>query len=123
MKKNRSGECSSISGGLVVATSCLVSLETVPVHWSNVYTFAMAIAMLLNMTIHVVRTQCTYAKHDRLSLHSTHLRHFGPFPTLISMVGGYIICNTMSCGEASIFSFSLADAGRSYSGVLYTHSL
>ena len=33
----------------------------------------------------------------------------GPFPTLISMVGGYLICNIMSCGvEASIFSYAMA---------------
>ena len=33
----------------------------------------------------------------------------GPFPTLISMVGGYLICNIMSSGvEASIFSYAMA---------------
>ena len=38
------------------------------------------------------------------------LASLGPFPTLISMVGGYLICNMLSCGvEASIFSFAMAD--------------
>ena len=33
----------------------------------------------------------------------------GPLPTLISMVGGYLICNIMSSGvEASIFSYAMA---------------
>ena len=33
----------------------------------------------------------------------------GPFPTLISMVGGYLICNIMSSGvEASIFAYAMA---------------
>lgn len=34
----------------------------------------------------------------------------GPFPTIISMVGGYILCNVLSCGvEASIFSYAMSD--------------
>lgn len=33
----------------------------------------------------------------------------GPFPTLISMVGGYLLCNILSSGvEASIFSYAMA---------------
>ena len=33
----------------------------------------------------------------------------GPFPTMISMVGGYLICNILSCGvEASIFAYAMS---------------
>ena len=75
------------------------------------FILAMAIAMLLNMT-----TVASLSELNALMPNTTGglaqytLAALGPFPTLISMVGGYIICNTMSCGvEASIFSFSLAD--------------
>lgn len=78
---------------------------------SVTFILAMAIAMLLNMT-----TVASLSELNALMPNTTGgiaqytLAALGPFPTLISMVGGYIICNTMSCGvEASIFSFSLAD--------------
>ena len=105
------GNVVSVSVGLVVATSCLVSLGSGAGSLGVAFIIAMAIAMLLNMT-----TVASLSELNSLMPNTTGglaqytLAALGPFPTLISMVGGYIICNTMSCGvEASIFSFSLTD--------------
>ena len=110
-KKLGLGNVVSISVGLVVATSCLVSLGNGAGTLGVTFILAMAIAMLLNMT-----TVASLSELNALMPNTTGglaqytLAALGPFPTLISMVGGYVICNTMSCGvEASIFSFSLAD--------------
>ena len=112
----------SISVGLVVATSCLVSLGEGS-GTLGVTFIAMAIAMLLNMT-----TVASLSELNALMPNTTGglaqytLAAIGPLPTLVSMVGGYIICNTMSCGvEASIFSFSLADTiGGNIPSIVYT---
>ena len=108
-KKLGLGNVVSISVGLVIATSCLVSLGNGAGTLGVTFILAMAIAMLLNMT-----TVASLSELNALMPNTTGglaqytLAAMGPFPTLISMVGGYIICNTMSCGvEASIFSFSL----------------
>lgn len=110
-KKLGLGNVVSISVGLVVATSCLVSLGEGAGTLGVTFILAMVIAMLLNMT-----TVASLSELNALMPNTTGglaqytLAALGPFPTLISMVGGYLICNTMSCGvEASIFSFSLAD--------------
>ena len=109
-KKLGLGNVVSVSVGLVIATSCLVSLGSGAGTLGVTFILAMAIAMLLNMT-----TVASLSELNALMPNTTGglaqytLAALGPFPTLISMVGGYIICNTMSCGvEASIFSFSLA---------------
>lgn len=113
----------SISVGLVVATSCLVSLGEGSGTLGVTFILAMAIAMLLNMT-----TVASLSELNALMPNTTGglaqytLAALGPLPTLVSMVGGYIICNTMSCGvEASIFSFSLADIiGGNVPSIVYT---
>lgn len=122
-KKLGLGNVVSISVGLVVATSCLVSLGSGAGTLGVTFILAMAIAMLLNMT-----TVASLSELNALMPNTTGglaqytLAALGPFPTLISMVGGYIICNTMSCGvEASIFSFSLADiVGHNIPSFVYT---
>ena len=122
-KKLGLGNVVSISVGLVVATSCLVSLGEGSGTLGVTFILAMAIAMLLNMT-----TVASLSELNALMPNTTGglaqytLAALGPFPTLISMVGGYIICNTMSCGvEASIFSFSLADTlGLDIPSFVYT---
>ena len=122
-KKLGLGNVVSISVGLVVATSCLVSLGEGAGTLGVTFILAMAIAMLLNMT-----TVASLSELNALMPNTTGglaqytLAALGPFPTLISMVGGYIICNTMSCGvEASIFSFSLADTlGLNIPSFVYT---
>lgn len=117
------GNVVSISVGLVVATSCLVSLGEGAGTLGVTFILAMVIAMLLNMT-----TIASLSELNALMPNTTGglaqytLAALGPFPTLISMVGGYIICNTLSCGvEASIFSFSLADIiGGNIPSIVYT---
>lgn len=122
-KKLGLGNVVSISVGLVIATSCLVSLGEGAGTLGITFILAMAIAMLLNMT-----TIASLSELNALMPNTTGglaqytLAALGPFPTLISMVGGYIICNTLSCGvEASIFSFSLADiVGGKIPSIVYT---
>ena len=122
-KKLGLGNVVSISVGLVIATSCLVSLGEGAGTLGVTFILAMVIAMLLNMT-----TIASLSELNALMPNTTGglaqytLAALGPFPTLISMVGGYIICNTLSCGvEASIFSFSLADIiGGDIPSIVYT---
>ena len=125
-KKLGLGSVVSISVGLVIATSCLVSLGEGAGTLGVTFIFAMLIAMLLNMT-----TIASLSELNALMPNTTGglaqytLAALGPFPTLISMVGGYIVCNTMSCGvEASIFSFSLADTiGLPIPSIVYTFAM
>lgn len=122
-KKLGLGSVVSISVGLVVATSCFVSLGSGSGTLGITFILAMAIAMFLNMT-----TVSSLSELNSLMPNTTGglaqytLAALGPFPTLLSMVGGYIVCNTMSCGvEASIFSFSFADAtGFKIPSIVYT---
>ena len=89
----------SISVGLVIATSCLVSLGQGAGSIGVVFIGAMVIACLLNMT-----TVASLSELNALMPNTTGglaqytLACMGPFPTLISMVGGYLICNIMSSG-------------------------
>ncbi|MGN0482454.1 MAG: APC family permease [Lachnospiraceae bacterium] len=101
----------SISVGLVIATSCLVSLGQGAGTIGVVFIIAMVIACLLNMT-----TVASLSELNALMPNTTGglaqytLAAMGPFPTLISMVGGYLICNTLSSGvEASIFSYAMSE--------------
>ena len=100
----------SISVGLVIATSCLVSLGQRAGAIGVTFIGAMVIACLRTMT-----TVASLSELNALMPNTTGglaqytLTSMGPFPTLISMVGGYLICNIMSCGvEASIFSYAMA---------------
>lgn len=113
----------SISVGLVIATSCLVSLGQGAGSIGVVFIGAMVIACLLNMT-----TVASLSELNALMPNTTGglaqytLACLGPFPTLISMVGGYLICNIMSSGvEASIFSYAMASTIHlPFSSILYT---
>lgn len=108
-KKLGLGSVVSVSVGLVIATSCLVSLGQGAGTIGVVFIGAMVIACLLNMT-----TVASLSELNALMPNTTGglaqytLASMGPFPTLISMVGGYLICNTLSSGvEASIFSYAM----------------
>lgn len=110
-KKLGLGSVVSISVGLVIATSCLVSLGQGAGTIGVVFIFAMIIACLLNMT-----TVASLSELNALMPNTTGglaqytLACMGPFPTLISMVGGYLICNILSSGvEASIFSYAMSE--------------
>ena len=108
-KKLGLGSVVSVSVGLVIATSCLVSLGNGAGTIGVVFIVAMIIACLLNMT-----TVASLSELNALMPNTTGglaqytLACMGPFPTLISMVGGYLICNILSSGvEASIFSYAM----------------
>lgn len=110
-KKLGLGSVVSVSVGLVIATSCLVSLGQGAGTIGVVFIGAMVIACLLNMT-----TVASLSELNALMPNTTGglaqytLACMGPFPTMISMVGGYLICNILSCGvEASIFSYAMAE--------------
>ncbi|OLR63153.1 hypothetical protein BHF69_10920 [Anaerostipes sp. 992a] len=101
----------SVSVGLVIATSCLVSLGQGAGTIGIVFIFAMVIACLLNMT-----TIASLSELNALMPNTTGglaqytLASLGPFPTLISMVGGYLFCNVLSSGvEASIFAYAMGE--------------
>lgn len=109
-KKLGLGSVVSISVGLVIATSCLVSLGQGAGTVGVVFIFSMIIACLLNMT-----TVASLSELNAIMPNTTGglaqytLACLGPFPTLISMVGGYLLCNILSSGvEASIFSYAMA---------------
>ena len=110
-KKLGLGSVVSVSVGLVIATSCLVSLGQGAGTIGVVFIVAMIIACLLNMT-----TVASLSELNALMPNTTGglaqytLACMGPFPTLISMVGGYLICNMLSSGvEASIFAYAMSE--------------
>mgnify|MGYP000515939419 FL=1 len=110
-KKLGLGSVVSVSVGLVVATSCLVSLGQGAGTVGVIFIVAMIVACLLNMT-----TIASLSELNALMPNTTGglaqytLAALGPFPTLISMVGGYLFCNVLSCGvEASIFAYALGE--------------
>ncbi|MCI9198804.1 MAG: amino acid permease [Lachnospiraceae bacterium] len=122
-KKLGLGSVVSISVGLVVATSCLVSLGQGAGSLGVAFIGAMIIAMLLNMTTVLSLSELNALMPDTTGgLAQYTLAALGPFPTLVSMVGGYLVCNTLSCGvEASIFSFAVADTtGLKIPSIVYT---
>ncbi len=117
------GSVVSISVGLVIATSCLVSLGQGAGTLGVTFIGAMIIAMLLNMaTVASLSELNALMPNITGGLAQYTLAALGPFPTLLSMVGGYLVCNTMSCGvEASIFSFAVADTtGLKIPSIFYT---
>ena len=101
----------SVSVGLVISTSCLVSLGQGAGNIGVMFIVAMVIACLLNMT-----TIASLSELNALMPNTTGglaqytLASMGPFPTLISMVGGYLLCNILSTGvEASIFAYAMKE--------------
>lgn len=99
----------SVSVGLVIATSCLVSLGQGAGTIGVVFIFAMIIACILNMiTVASLSELNALMPNTTGGLAQYTLTSMGPFPTLISMVGGYLLCNVLSSGvEASIFAYAM----------------
>ena len=100
----------STSVGLVIATSCLVSLGQGAGEIGIVFIGAMIAACLLNLT-----TIASLSELNALMPNITGglaqytLACMGPLPTIISMVGGYLLCNILSSGvEASIFAYAMS---------------
>ncbi len=95
----------SVSMGLIVSMSCLVSLGQGAGEAGLMFIPAMAIALLLNMC-----SAACMAELNALMPNATGglvqytLAGLGPLPTLVTMVGGYLICNILCGGvEAAIF--------------------
>lgn len=101
----------SVSVGLVIATSCLVSLGQGAGAAGTTFIFAMIIACILNMI-----TMASMSELNALMPNTTGglaqytLASLGPVPTIVSMVGGYILSNVLSAGvEASIFAYAMGE--------------
>ena len=95
----------SVSMGLIVSMSCLVSLGQGAGESGLMFIPAMVIALLLNIC-----SAACMAELNALMPNATGglvqytLAGLGPLPTLVTMVGGYLICNILCGGvEAAIF--------------------
>lgn len=122
-KKLGLGSVVSVSVGLVVAVSCMVSLGEGSGTLGATFIIAMVIAMFLNMTTVMSLSELnTLMPNTTGGLAQYTLAALGPFPTLLSMVGGYLVCNTLSCGvEAYIFSVSINQIfGYDINPLIYT---
>ena len=91
--------------GLIVATSCLLSLGQGSSALGTPFIISMIIACFLN-----ILTSLSIAELNALMPNLTGglaqytLACFGPFVTLIAMVGGYLACNTMvTSAECAMF--------------------
>lgn len=96
--------------GLVIATSCLVSLGQGAGEVGIVFIGAMVIACLLNLTtIGSLSELNALMPNITGGLAQYTLACIGPLPTIVSMVGGYLLCNILSSGvEASIFAYAMS---------------
>ncbi len=101
----------SVSVGLVIATSCLVSLGQGAGTVGIMFIPAMIIACLFNMI-----SMATMAELNALMPNCTGglaqytLAGLGPVPTMVLMVGGYLVSNILSGGvEASIFAYAMGE--------------
>lgn len=110
-KKLGLGTVVSVSVGLIVAISCLVSLGQGAGEIGVVFIFAMVIACVLNMLTMLSLSELN-ALMPNISggLSQYTLASLGPLPTMVSMVGGYLIGNVLATGvEASIFSIAMEE--------------
>ena len=110
-KKLGLGSVISTSVGLVIATSCLVSLGQGAGEVGIVFIGAMVVACLLKMTtIGSLSELNALMPNITGGLAQYTLACMGPVPTIVSMVGGYLICNILSAGvEASIFAYAMSE--------------
>lgn len=99
----------SVSMGLVVATSCLISLSEGASSIGVTFIIAMVIACLLNMT-----TLASLSELNALMPNVTgglaqySLAGVGPFLTIIFIIGGNMVISIVSSGvEASIFAYAV----------------
>lgn len=96
--------------GLIVATSCLLSLGQGSSMVGVTFIIAMAIACVLNML-----TALSISEMNALMPNLTGglaqytLAAMGPFITIIAMVGGYLVCNTIvGSAECAMFGNTLS---------------
>lgn len=102
--------------GLIVATSCLMSLGQGAGAIGTPFIYAMLIACAINIC-----TALSMAELNALMPNLTGglaqytLACMGPFATIVSMVGGYLVCNTI-CGSVECAMF-----GNSINAVFHTN--
>ena len=104
-KKLGLGSVISTGVGLIVATTCLMSLGQGSGTTGCVFIIAMIIACALNML-----TAGSLAELNALmpnlsgGLAQYTLACLGPFPSIVSMIGGYVVCNSLAASvEAAMF--------------------
>lgn len=95
----------SVSMGLIVSMSCLVSLGQGAGEAGLMFIPAMVIALLLNMCSAACMAELNCLMPNATGgLVQYTLAGLGPLPTLVTMVGGYLVCNILCGGvEAAIF--------------------
>lgn len=125
MGKEKLGLKSVIAAGagLIVATSCLMSLGQGAGSVGCSFIVAMIAACILNLI-----TAASLAELNGLMPNLTGglaqytLACLGPFPTIVSMVGGYLICNSLSASvESAMFGNCIVTVtGTSISPMAFT---
>lgn len=93
------------SVGLIVATSCLLSLGQGSAAVGQTFIISMVIACALNILFALSVSEINSVMPDLTGgLAQYTLACLGPFITIIVMVGGYLVCNTMiSSAECAMF--------------------
>lgn len=113
MKNQKLGLISVVSTGvgLVIATSCMLSLCQGASQIGTFFIVSIVIACGLNML-----TAASLAELNALmpaltgGLAQYTLAGLGPFVTLVSMVGGYLICNSLTAPvEGTMFAFAMQE--------------
>lgn len=101
----------STSVGLVIATSCLVSLGEGAGTIGITFIIAMIIACVFNMISMASMSELNALMPNITGgLAQYTLASLGPWPTLVCMVGGYILSSVLSAGvEASIFAYAIGE--------------
>jgi amino acid transporter len=97
------------SVGLIVATSCLLSLGQGSSAIGETFIISMIIACVLNILFALSVSEINSLMPDLTGgLAQYTLACMGPFITIIVMVGGYLVCNTMiSSAECAMFGNTL----------------
>ena len=97
--------------GLIVATTCLMSLCQGAASIGGMFIVSIVLACALNMI-----TAASLAELNALMPNLTGglaqytLAGLGPFVTLVSMVGGYIVCNAlMAPSEGAMFGLAIKE--------------
>lgn len=109
--------------GLIVATSCLLSLGIGSSAIGVTFIWSMVIACILNILFALSVSELNAVMPNLTGgLAQYTLACMGPFVTIVVMVGGYLVCNTMiASAETAMFGNTLnsvfPDAG--ISGSLY----
>lgn len=111
MKEKKLGLVSVVATGigLIVATSCLLSLGQGASAVGVSFILAMAVACVLNIFTALSISELNAVMPNLTGgLAQYTLASFGPFITIIAMVGGYLVCNTIvGSAECAMFGNTL----------------